>query len=106
MATECTNCGHPPIRHIKDGQHWLCLVCVIMAREGMKSINDLCTVPMTFKLSEREREQASKADRSSYPPHIVCAVCNYTWESHLGYLCPTGDDTFIPLLDVGFLHTH
>lgn len=96
---QCNICEHPPIRHVREGNSWTCLVCVLMVREGMKK--EVCTQQMNFKLSQHEREQAMDADKASYPPRIICAQCFYSWEQHVGYLCPSGDDTFLPLLTAG-----
>lgn len=102
--TECDLCGHPPIRHIQDGRSWYCLVCESLVRNGVRLnglLATLCTQQMNFKLSEHERAQASIADKASYPPRTICAECFYEWEEHMGYLCPSGDSTFIPLLNAG-----
>ena len=109
--TECDICHHPPIHHIPDDSgSWICLVCEMLVRTGSviegKLVVSACRKQMNFKLSQDERDQAAKAPRDSFPPHIVCGSCFFTFEQHRGFLCPTGDDTFIPLLDQGFLITH
>ncbi len=73
---------------------------------GTKS-GKICTVRFEFKLTEAEREQAEKADKGSFERWTMCGVCYYTWEQHSGFLCPSGDSTFVPLLDSKqpFLHT-
>lgn len=93
----CDLCNHPPIRHIPDGSGWTCLVCQLLVREGIQK--QVCTKQQSFKLSASEREQAMRAPKDSYPEKIVCASCYYTWQQHHGYLCPSGDDTFVPLLE-------
>lgn len=97
VAGQCPICYHPPIRHIEDGTGHTCLVCLYLASSG--NTNKICTLKFEFKLSTREMEQARIADKGSYPPRTVCAECYCTWESHEGYLCPTGDSTFVPDLD-------
>jgi len=116
VAGQCPVCHHPPIQHKPDGMGVSCLVCVFMAERAVEdavngyvvNIPKVCTLKFEFKLSQREREQAVLADKGSYPPKTVCAECDTTWEAHMGYLCPTGDSTFVPLLDkdLPFLVTH
>jgi hypothetical protein len=103
---ECPTCSHPPIRHVQDGTGWTCIVCEFEVRERLNDRIRVCTTAQVFKLTQTEREQATRGAKDSYPPRTVCAQCSYTWESHLGFLCPNGDDTFLPLLDTGFLITH
>lgn len=102
---ECDLCGHAPIKHIPDGlKGWKCLVCELMVAKQIiigGFLPTLCTQQMKFQLSAEEREQAAKADRGSFPPHVVCAMCLHTWEGHMGFLCPTGDSTFVVMLDAG-----
>ena len=66
----------------------------------------ICTLKFEFKLSRHEREQAALADKGSYEPMTVCAACDCEWRSHQGYLCPTGDSTFIPVLDKDLPFVH
>lgn len=95
----CQTCGHAPIMHIQDGPLTICRVCKLLYDEG--SINTVCLNQFRFKLPRVEREQAARADKDSYPPHTICAVedCGFEWQQHMGYLCPSGDSTFLPLLD-------
>jgi hypothetical protein len=106
---QCPYCHHPPIRHVPDGTGYTCLVCAYTleqavleaARTGSfaHAVPRVCTVGFQFKLPQREREQAATADKNSFAPKTVCAVCTCHWEAHQGYLCPTGDSTFVLLLD-------
>lgn len=99
MANDC-ECGHPRIRHVQDGTGWTCVVCAFEIKEGINpNRKTVCTRKQNFKLSQYERDQAMAASKESYPQHIVCAICFFEWMNHAGYLCPTGDDTFLPLLD-------
>lgn len=102
--TECPDCHHPPLRHISDGTGVTCLVCNFMAKE--RGAGFVCTRKFEFKLSQREREQAMRADKGTFPQRTICAECNCEWVMHTGYLCPTGDSTFLPLLDkhLPFIH--
>lgn len=94
----CNRCGHARIRHVQDGLGSTCLVCLALYRNpGMAG--NVCTERMTFKLSQTEREQAARASKETYPPRTICAVCECEWTQHMGFLCPSGDDTFLPLLD-------
>lgn len=99
---QCPVCHHPPIRHVSDGTGATCLVCLWLAEQaklyGKLPVN-VCTCRFTFKLSQRERDQAEKATKTSYPQMTVCAECGLEWRGHSGYLCPDGDSTFVPLLD-------
>lgn len=109
--TECDICKHPPIKHVPDGSgSWICLVCEMLVRTGSVFYGQMVIVPcrkqMKFKLTQSEREQAAKADPESFPSHITCGECGFAWMNHLGYLCPSGDSTFIPMLPQGFLVTH
>jgi hypothetical protein len=99
VPERCEQCNHPPIRHVVDGKVSVCLVCLLLARENPSL--KVCIRLMNFKLSQAEREQAANADRESWPPTSLCANCFYSWEQHMGYLCPTGDSTFILFLDAG-----
>ena len=102
MMGQCPLCLHPPIRHVEDGTGATCLICAWLAEQDRKNYKlprHVCTVKFNFKLSKHEREQAERADKASYPPRTVCAECYCYWEAHSGYLCPTGDSTFLPLLD-------
>lgn len=99
MPERCKECAHPPIQHVIDGKTSVCLVCILLAREN-PSLR-VCVQRMNFKLSQHEREQAAKADRESYPAEATCANCFYNWAQHTGYLCPTGDSTFIIFIDAG-----
>jgi hypothetical protein len=115
---ECPYCQHAPIRHVRDGTGYSCLVCLFLAEQAVMDAaagrpafpppGGVCTVGFQFKLSQREREQAASADKGSWPPRQVCAACFCEWQQHEGYLCPTGDSTFVPLLDKDqpFLRTH
>jgi hypothetical protein len=102
QSGQCPMCQHPPIRHLEDGTGHTCIVCLWMAAEAAKSgheSNKVCTLKFEFRLSKREREQAVLADKESYPPMTICAECWCDWRAHEGYLCPTGDSTFVPDLD-------
>jgi len=112
---QCPLCQHPPIRHVSDGTGYTCLVCAFLAEEYKRhpelywgKIHPVCTLKFEFKLSRREREQAMAAYKATFPPHTVCAECYCIWQAHHGMLCPTGDSTFLPLLDkdLPFIHTH
>lgn len=112
----CSNCGHLPIHHVQDGLHTTCRACQLLANEGAivygKRWNQsmVCHNRFRFKLSRVEREQAARADKGSYPMHTICAQpdCAFEWCQHMGYLCPSGDSTFIPLLDkdLPFIHVN
>lgn len=102
---QCPICMHPPIRHIDDGTGTTCLVCLSLYSYGTGS-GRVCTLKFEFRLSQSEREQAIKADKEMYPQRTTCANCFHYWMQHDGMLCPSGDSTFIPLLEEGFLHTH
>jgi hypothetical protein len=106
VAGQCPICNHPPIRHVPDGIGATCIVCAFMATQG--PLRQICTLKFEFKLSQREREQAEKADKGSWQPHVICVNCDCEWMAHSGYLCPTGDSTFLPLLDkdLPMLFTH
>jgi hypothetical protein len=116
VAGQCPLCHHPPIQHVPDGTGATCVVCAFLLEEALVQalrgnvvkIQHVCTLQFAFKLSQREREQAALADKGSYPPRTICAECDCYWEAHKGYLCPTGDSTFVPLLDKDqpFLVTH
>lgn len=102
QSGQCPVCQHPPIRHIEDGTGASCLVCLWLVQRDIaegKTPHKVCTLKFEFKLSKREREQAVLADKGSYPPMTVCAECWCDWRAHEGYLCPTGDSTFVPDLD-------
>ena len=99
MPDAYCECGHPRIRHMSDGYGWVCQICMFLNMQDSSTYNNVCTRPQLFKLSQREREQAARAAKDSYPPHTVCVMCGYEWLQHMGYLCPSGDDTFLPLLD-------
>jgi hypothetical protein len=98
VAGQCPICQHPPIRHIPDGMGYTCLVCLYLAAHEHTN-NFVCTLKFEFKLSQREREQAAAAYKGTFPPHTVCAECDCEWQAHQGMLCPTGDSTFLPVLD-------
>jgi hypothetical protein len=116
VVGQCPVCHHPPIQHKPDGTGTTCVVCAFMLEESLVQalrgnvvrVPRVCTLKFEFKLSQREREQAALADKESYPPKTVCVECDCAWEAHQGYLCPTGDSTFVPLLDkdLPFLRTH
>jgi hypothetical protein len=120
VAGQCPACHHPPIRHVPDGTGATCTICAWLAGQALEAAANrerfvmpgwnghVCTLRFVFKLSRREREQAERADKGSYPPKTVCAVCDCTWEAHAGYLCPTGDSVFIAVLDkdLPFVVTH
>jgi hypothetical protein len=117
VAGQCPACHHPPIRHVRDGTGYTCLVCVFLVMEAFNDAvngrpvtkaNGVCTLGFQFKLSQREREQAELADKASYPPKTVCAVCDCPWEAHAGYLCPTGDSVFVAVIEssLPFVVTH
>lgn len=105
----CDLCLHPKIRHIKDGSGSTCIVCTWIVEQKKKGQpvvgmggpphGGTCTRRFTFMLNQAEREQAQKAPKDSFEPWIMCAVCYYNWQQHEGFLCPSGDSTFIPLLD-------
>ena len=117
VAGQCPVCHHPPIRHVPDGTGITCLVCQLMAHEAINAvlagspytirIPKICTLKFEFKLSQREREQAMAASKDAHPARTICAECNCAWEAHAGWLCPTGDSTFMPLVEtkLPFLHT-
>ena len=99
---ECPACHHAPIRHEEDGIGSTCIVCLWLHQrdisEGRRP-HDVCTVKFAFRLSKHEREQATKAAKSTYPQRTICLICNCEWRAHTGFLCPTGDSTFVPDLD-------
>ena len=108
--TECPDCHHPPLRHVPDGLGATCVVCAFELRELLLKatagvllqttrIPKICTRKFEFHIQGREREQAMLADKGSYEPHTVCILCACEWMQHLGYLCPTGDSLFVPLLE-------
>ena len=103
VAGQCPTCHHAPIRHVEDGLGGAtCLVCLWIAQEARRNARiepHICTLKFEFKLSKREREQAERADKGSYPQNTTCAECYCAWRAHSGYLCPSGDSTFVPLLD-------
>lgn len=109
VAGQCPVCHHPPIHHRPDGTGATCAVCVFLAEQAVKEMAErgifqttvikICTLKFQFKLSQREREQAEVADKASWPPKTVCAECDCLWEAHKGYLCPTGDSTFVPVIE-------
>jgi hypothetical protein len=104
---QCPVCQHPPIRHVSDGTGTTCIICAFLAaQEPWKVNHKICTLKFEFKLSLREREQAEIADKGSWPQTQLCAECDCEWRAHHGYLCPTGDSTFVPLLDkdLPFIH--
>lgn len=106
---QCPLCQHPPIRHVTDGTGTTCVVCLYMAerdRVEARLPRKVCTLGFQFKLSLREREQAAKADKGSYPQGTICIECMCEWRAHEGYLCPTGDSTFLPLLDADLPFMH
>jgi hypothetical protein len=100
---QCPTCGHTPIMHIQDGTTTVCRLCHFLNDQGQleryTGLRLICMREFKFKLSRVEREQAAKADRETYKPHTICADCDYEWQQHMGYLCPSGDSTFVPLLD-------
>jgi hypothetical protein len=104
-AGVCPQCGDAPIQHIGDGYGGhTCLTCIARAnlrKQGniLPGYSGICTMGFGFKLSLREREQASRASKDAYPMHTVCIECGMEWCQHTGYLCPSGDSTFIPLLE-------
>lgn len=102
----CLGCGHPKIRHIQDGLRIDCIVCVHLLREDATFNRPVCHVKFNFKLSESEREQAAAANKESFDRHIKCAVCLGEWQEHMGYLCPSGDSTFMPLLESNLPYIH
>jgi len=96
----CPQCGHIKIQHSPDGLGFSCAICLFLEREKQPLPGGkVCTMKFKFKLSQSEVEQAKKADKESFPPRTICAICNFTWQQHMGFLCPTGDDTFLPLLE-------
>ena len=101
MAEFCRECGHPPIQHIQDGTTFTCIICELLARENPAMRPYICHKQMNFKLSQREREQAAVGSKDDYPPKVICGACLYSWEQHMGHLCPTGDSTFIVFIDAG-----
>lgn len=104
---QCPLCHHPPIRHVSDGTGYSCLICLFLAaQEPWRTDHKVCLLKFEFKLSQREREQAEKADHGSWPQNQVCAECECDWRAHSGYLCPTGDTTFVPLLDKDLPYIH
>jgi hypothetical protein len=88
------------------------------AMEGRKSTFNrlsVCHHRFNFQLSEREREIASCvgmgrdkaiALMSEYDRWDKCAVCFEEWQSHLGYLCPSGDSTFVKLVKSKLPYLH
>ena len=98
VAGQCPVCQHPPIRHVPDGTGHTCIVCLFLRSQNSGNGN-VCTIEFQFKLSLREREQAMAAYKGTFPPHTVCAECDCEWQQHQGMLCPTGDSTFLPVLD-------
>lgn len=100
---QCPLCNHPPIRHEPDGTGATCIVCLWLANQDIQNHKStprkICTLKFEFKLSRAEREQAVKADKNAYPQHQECAKCYCEWMAHIGYLCPSGDSTFVPLFD-------
>lgn len=118
--TSCPNCGHPPIRHVQDGLRHDCAVCVLLATEAAINnpnghIPPVCHVRFNFRLSEREREQATVGCNTfegrvrymdMHPRHAKCAVCFCDWQEHMGYLCPSGDSVFVLLLESKLPYLH
>jgi hypothetical protein len=95
---ECPMCGHAPIMHDGEtGNEGECRICKFLVGQGQTK--KVCNMRFQFKLSYEERYQASKASKDSYPMHTVCTECGFEWCQHRGYLCPSGDSTFLPLLD-------
>lgn len=56
-----------------------------------------CRHVFDFKLTPAEREQAMKADKMAFEQDDLCAQCGLEWMQHSGYLCPSGDSTFVLL---------
>lgn len=99
----CEKCGHVPIRHIEG----TCLVCLFL-NEQIKAgaivhrkYAGICTERFTFHLSEQERTQAKMASPDAYKQDDICSNCGQYWVMHEGYLCPSGDSTFILLFKGG-----
>jgi hypothetical protein len=109
---ECPVCHHPPIQHIEDGARATCLICSFLAMKsaeyGHAKIPHICTRKFQFKLSLAERTQAMAASKASFEQKQLCAVCNCEWRQHWGYLCPSGDSLFVPVIEskLPFLITH
>ena len=97
----CEKCQHPPIVHIEG----VCVTCFYLV--GRPEIivpnkpTKVCTQKFHFKLSAAERSQALKADKMAYEQQDICAACGQYWMQHAGYLCPTGDSTFVKLFGAG-----
>lgn len=101
MAEFCSDCGHPPIQHVPDGSTYTCVVCELLARENPAVKPYICHKQMNFAMSQADREQAAVASREDWPQEVICANCFYSWQQHMGHLCPTGDSTFLIFLDAG-----
>jgi hypothetical protein len=108
--TECPKCHHPPLRHVPDGLGTTCLVCLWELQElikrsahgllsGQERVPRVCTQRFEFTIQGREREQAMRAYKEAFEPHTVCIQCACDWQQHMGYLCPSGDTLFVPLLE-------
>jgi len=108
--SECPDCGHWRALHVEGH----CLQCVKLAsmaldprfnkteREVAKRgvpTSGCCHRRFKSPLSDQEREQAIKMDRTLYDPRQRCAVCGMEWMSHTGYLCPSGETTWIALAE-------
>jgi hypothetical protein len=93
----CEKCGHAPLMHEEDGTGATCIVCKVERQIYGSRI--ICTERFIFPISRSEREQAGRANPDSYPGTIVCAECGCIWWQHIGYLCPDGISTFLPLIE-------
>jgi hypothetical protein len=85
------------------------------AAENGWPLPKICTRRFQFKLSFTERMQAMAADKASFDQKTLCAaigpdgqICNHEWRQHWGYLCPSGDSLFVPVIEskLPFLITH
>lgn len=95
---ECPMCGHAPIMHEgESGNEGECQICKFLMIQGKVAI--VCNMRFQFKLTWAERHYAMKGDKNSFPMHTVCAECAFEWCQHKGFLCPSGDSTFLPLLE-------
>lgn len=89
----CPDCQHAPIAHVEG----YCIVCEHEVKKKVRNGATPCFHIFAFKLTKSEREQAMKASKTSYEQDDLCAMCGLEWMQHHGYLCPSGDSTFVLL---------
>ena len=99
----CDACGHFKAQHTHFGCQTCRKLLALAKREPSAApyvtVPYICKQQFRFKLSLNDREQAAKFDnKTQYENRALCAVCFYEWMEHTGYLCPTGDSTFVPAI--------